>query len=53
MYTFDKILIGKNMWNLDVKLSIKITAFWDVALCSLRVDQRFRGAYCLHHQGDE
>jgi hypothetical protein len=34
--------------------SMKITAFWDVAPCSLvRVDRRFGGAYCLHHEGDE
>jgi hypothetical protein len=27
--------------------------FWDVAPCSLvAIDLRFRGAYCLHHQGD-
>jgi hypothetical protein len=33
---------------------MKIRAFWYVAPCSLvGVDQRFRGAYCLHHQGDE
>jgi hypothetical protein len=26
--------------------------FWDVAPCSLvEIDQCFRGAYCLHHQG--
>jgi hypothetical protein len=26
---------------------------WDVAPCSLvEIDRRFRGAYCLHHQGD-
>jgi hypothetical protein len=26
--------------------------FWDVAPCSLvEVYRRFRGAYCLHHQG--
>jgi hypothetical protein len=30
-----------------------MTAFWDIALCSLfGVDRRFRGEYCLHHQGD-
>jgi hypothetical protein len=30
-----------------------MTAFWDIALCSLaEVDWRFRGAYSLHHQGD-
>jgi hypothetical protein len=30
---------------------MKIRAFWDVALCGLGVDGRFRSAYCLHHQG--
>jgi hypothetical protein len=34
--------------------SMKLRAFWDIAPCSLvGVDRRFRGAYCLHHQGDE
>jgi hypothetical protein len=29
--------------------SMKMTAFWDIALCSLvEVDRRFRGAYWLH-----
>jgi hypothetical protein len=27
---------------------MKMTAFWDIASCSLEVDRRFRGAYCLH-----
>jgi hypothetical protein len=25
--------------------------FWDIAPCSLEVDQRLRGVYCIHHQG--
>jgi hypothetical protein len=25
--------------------------FWVVLPCKLIVDRRFRGAYCLHHQG--
>jgi hypothetical protein len=30
-----------------------MTAFWDIAPYSLvEVDQRFGGAYCLHHQGE-
>jgi hypothetical protein len=33
------------------EVSIKIRAFWDVGRCSLAVDRRFRGAYCLRHQG--
>jgi hypothetical protein len=32
---------------------MKMAVFWDVAPCSLLdIDRRFRGAYCLHHQGD-
>jgi hypothetical protein len=27
---------------------MKFSVFWDVAPCSLGVDRRFRGAYCLH-----
>jgi hypothetical protein len=31
----------------------KLRAFWDIAPCSLvGVDRLFRGAYCLHRQGD-
>jgi hypothetical protein len=33
---------------------MKITALWDTAPCSLvEVDRSLRGAYCLHHQGDD
>jgi hypothetical protein len=33
---------------------MKVTAFWDIAPCSLiEVERRFRGVYCLHHQGVE
>jgi hypothetical protein len=32
---------------------MKMAVFWDVAPCSLvDIGRRFRGAYCLHHQGD-
>jgi hypothetical protein len=35
-------------------LHSKITAFLDIALCSLvKVDWCFRGAYCLHHRPDD
>jgi hypothetical protein len=33
-------------------VSMKTRAFWDVAPCSLEVDRRFTGVYCLHHQGN-
>jgi hypothetical protein len=30
-----------------------MTVFWDVAPCGLvEVNRRFRGGYCLHHQGN-
>jgi hypothetical protein len=33
---------------------MKVIAFWDASPCSLiEVDWCFRGAYCLHHQGNE
>jgi hypothetical protein len=32
---------------------MKTTAFWDITPCSLfGIDGRFRGTYCLHHQGE-
>jgi hypothetical protein len=35
-------------------VSTKMAVFWVVAPCSLvEVYQRFRGACCLHHQGDQ
>jgi hypothetical protein len=38
--------------NCDKLLQTKMADFWDVAPCSLiDTDRRFRGAYCLHHQG--
>jgi len=32
--------------------SMKMTAFWDIAPCSVVVQRRFKDAYCLH-QGDD
>jgi hypothetical protein len=33
---------------------LKFRVFWDVASCNdVEVDRRFRGAHCLHHQGDD
>jgi hypothetical protein len=55
------IITGKNLGSDTMVLvrfqvltaeSMKTTAFWDVARCSLiEVDWRFRGAYCLPHEG--
>jgi hypothetical protein len=39
---------------LIIKSRKEIAAFRDITPCSLpEVDRRFRGAYCLRHQGDE
>jgi hypothetical protein len=36
------------------KLLLKMTVFCDAAPCSLvEVNRRFRGKYCLYHQGDD
>jgi hypothetical protein len=33
---------------------MKMTVFWDVALCSLvETNRRFRDTHCLHYQGDD
>jgi hypothetical protein len=33
---------------------MRMSVFWDVTPCSrVETDRRFRGSYCLHHQGDE
>jgi hypothetical protein len=35
-----------------IRANVKMTVFWNVAPCNLvEIDRRFRGAYCLHHQG--
>jgi hypothetical protein len=32
---------------------MKLTAFFNITPCNLvKVDRRFRGTYCLHHQGN-
>jgi hypothetical protein len=32
---------------------MKTAVFWDASSCCLvEIDRRFRGAYCLSHQGD-
>jgi hypothetical protein len=37
-----------------IVLKFKVRVFWDVAPYShVELDRRFRGAYCLHYQGDE
>jgi hypothetical protein len=43
-----RVLTIKQTWN----RILKMTVYWDVASCSLvEMFRRFRGCYCLHHQG--
>jgi hypothetical protein len=53
------VIVNSKMWNM-VRLqvltatSMKMTVLWNVASCSLvDTDRRFRGVYCIHHQGDD
>jgi hypothetical protein len=42
-----------NWFRALVAASMKMTAFWDTALCSLvEIHRGFKGACCLYHQGD-
>jgi hypothetical protein len=50
------VTTNKNIARFQVLMvaSVKMIAFWDIAPCSLVVvDQRFSGAQCLHHQGND
>jgi hypothetical protein len=64
MHVFtDTIIFETNRYVVQVTLceiqvltvmNVIMRAFWDIVPCSLiKVDQHFRGAYRLHHQGDE
>jgi hypothetical protein len=45
-------IVSENHAGLGLRYQMKFRVLWDVAPCShIEVDQRFRGAYCLHHQG--
>jgi hypothetical protein len=46
--------VGTFTERVERSSSLKFRVFWDVAPYShVEVDRHFRGAYCLHHQGDE
>jgi hypothetical protein len=46
----DPICIPK----LRTYIIVKFRVFWDVVPCRhIEVDRRFRGGYCLHHQGND
>jgi hypothetical protein len=62
-YTFTTYVWGINHRKFKAKqerfqahtaASMKMTAFWNIVLCSfIKVDRRFRGVYCFHHRPDK
>jgi hypothetical protein len=53
MSNFDFIICTVFIFVVNNAFTLKMTNSWDIAPCSLLVDRCFRGAYCLHHQGDD
>jgi hypothetical protein len=51
--TYNSIFIVVEISLLKFRLSLKMTAFWDIVLCSLEVDRGSGRTYCLHYQGEE
>jgi hypothetical protein len=49
--TFTFIVVEISL--LKFRLSLKMTAFWDIVLCSLEVDRGSGRTYGLHYQGEE
>jgi hypothetical protein len=46
--------INTSWFQIPTSASVKMTVFWDVALCNLvEAYRHFRGACCIFHQGDE
>jgi hypothetical protein len=46
--------VDKVIFQVLMAASMKMTVFWDVAPCRLvEVYQRFRGARCFHHEGND
>jgi hypothetical protein len=47
------LLWNKMTFELLMVMSMKMAIYWNAAQCTLiQIEQCFRGAYCLHHQGD-
>jgi hypothetical protein len=50
----DWITVHTTVINSLLYLTVKLmfrAVFWVILPCKMIVDRRFRGAYCLHHQG--
>jgi hypothetical protein len=53
LHCYGKHVVGHSLYCVVIDI-MKFRVFWHVALCSdVEMDWRFRGAYCLHHQGDD
>jgi hypothetical protein len=53
-FTYSRITGHYVRFQVLTAASMKFRVFRDVAPCGyVEVDRSFRGAYCLHHQGDD
>jgi type IV secretory pathway VirB3-like protein len=60
LHVLERLLCSNETNSVQVRfqvltaVSMKMTAFWVAALCSLiEVDRRFRSAHCLNYQGPD
>jgi hypothetical protein len=43
----------RHVFDFKIGKNLKMIAFWDIPLCTvIEVNRRFRGAYCVHQQGE-
>jgi hypothetical protein len=49
---FWKSSLSSVRFHVLMVMNMKMAVFWDVLCILVDIDQHFRGAYCLHRQGD-
>jgi hypothetical protein len=53
MFMFHKSQDTFGIFQILTTANMKMAAFWILRRGLVGVNQRFRGTYCLHHQGDK
>jgi hypothetical protein len=48
---WDELIQDSVRFQVLTAASVRMTAFWDIAPCSITEADCFRSMYCLHHQG--
>jgi hypothetical protein len=44
------VILRMQLYFVNIHVMFRVV-FYDILPCKMIVDRRFRGAYCLHHQG--